>query len=271
MNRKYLYLLLFSAIIIVFGACTPQRNLIYFQNDVHKDSTYTYVYPKDKSEFEKPYTLTENDELYINIICADDENAALFGKITTTASYGANEISIYMNSYTIDSKGYLTIPALEPMYLKGLTLEQAKNKIEEAAHMIAYDAVVICKLVNFKIEILGEINRPGKYSFAQDKVSIYDVIATGGDLTYFANRKLIRIIRKEKSKDVIYTLDLRNADVLQDPNYYLKSGDIVYVEPNRVTRGFHNFNTPMGTIASSLSIISTAISLVLLILTLKNR
>jgi polysaccharide export outer membrane protein len=272
MNRKYLVLLLPLTVVIVFASCTPQRNLVYFQNDTSKDSLYTYVYPKDKSEFLQPYTLTENDELYVNVLSTDNLTQEMFGRIMTTGSYGASEISIYMNSYTIDSKGNISVPGMNPIHLKGLTLEEARQKIEEEAReSIANDIVVICKLVNFRIEVLGEVVRAGKYTYYQDKVSIFDVIASAGDLTYHANRKSVKIIRKENNRDVIYVLDLRRADILQEPNYYLKSGDIVYVEPNKVTKSFANFNIPMSTIASSLSIVSTAISLIILVVTLKNK
>ena len=273
MKRNPSHFLLFAATltIIIFGACTPQKQLIYFQNDTPIDSTYSYVYPKDKSEFSQPYTLTETDELYIHIISPDEDNQTMLGQITTSITYGASETSIYTSSYTIDSKGNITLPALDPIYVKGLTLEEARATIEATVREIALDAVVICKLVNFRVNILGEINRPGKYSFYQDKVSIFDIIATAGDMTYFANRTSVKIIRKEKNKDVIYTLDLRSADILQNPNYFLKSGDIVYVEPNKKTKAFSNFNIPMGTIASSLSVVSAAISLVLLVIALKNK
>ena len=272
MKQNSSHFLLFAVMfaIIILAGCTSQSKLIYFQNDTPPDSTYSYIYPRDKTEFSQPYTLTETDELYIHIISPDEDNQAMLGQITTAINYGANETSIYLSSYTIDTRGNITIPALDPIYVKGLTLEEARATIEKAVREIALDAVVICKLVNFRVNILGEIGRPGKYSFYQDKVSIFDVLATAGDMTYFANRSSIKIIRKEKNKDVIYTLDLLNANILQDPNYFLKSGDIVYVEPNKTTKAFSNFNIPMGTIASSLSIVSTAVSLVLLVIALKK-
>jgi polysaccharide export outer membrane protein len=126
-------------------------------------------------------------------------------------------------------------------------------------------------LVNFKIKILGEVNRPSTYNFTQYRVNIFDVLAAAGDITYFGNKKSVKIIRKANNKDVIYNLDVRNADILQNPNYYLQSGDIVYVEPNKGTKAFNNFNIPMSTIAGSLSIISTGISLILTILLLRDR
>ncbi|MDR1847785.1 MAG: polysaccharide biosynthesis/export family protein [Bacteroidales bacterium] len=271
MEQKSLRLLLFLAIILLLGACTPQKNLIYFQSDTPKDSVYTYVYPKDKSEFVQPYTLTENDELFVNVMCGSEQTREDFKVLSSTVNYSMNETALYMTSFTIDSKGYISFPIIGEIYLKGLTLEEARVLIEEKVQEYAYDAIVTCKLVNFRVEILGEINRPNVYTFSKDKVSIFDVISTAGDLTYHANRKAIKIIRKENNRDIIYTLDLRRADILQDPNFFLKSGDIVFVEPNKVTKDFANFNIPMSTIASSLSIISTAISLVLLILTIKGN
>ncbi|MDR1006878.1 MAG: polysaccharide biosynthesis/export family protein [Bacteroidales bacterium] len=264
---KFSFLIL---LIIAFGACTPQKKLIYFQSDTPKDSVYSYIYPKDKSEFVEPYRLTSNDELYINVVTDDERNQKMFGAVSSI-NYGANETSIYMNSYKIDDKGYITFPAVGPVYLKGMTIEEARQTLEEKAREYDLNAIVICKLVNFRVDILGEVNRPGRYNFYQDKVSIFTAIATAGDLTYHAKRTAVKIVRKENNKDIIYTLNVNNADILQNPNYFLKSGDIIFVEPNKATKNFSNFNIPMSTIASSLSIISTAITVILLVLQLKDK
>jgi polysaccharide biosynthesis/export protein len=41
------------------------------------------------------------------------------------------------------------------------------------------------------------------------------------------------IIREEKEQKIITRIDLNSTELLTSPYYYLRSNDIVYVEPNK--------------------------------------
>ena len=97
--------------------------------------------------------------------------------------------------------------------MKGLSIEEARNKIEKKVAEWIVDPVVICKMVSFKISILGDVNRPGTYTFYQDNVSIFDVVSAAGDLSYYGNREEVKIIRKTSTYDEIIKVDLRDVDV----------------------------------------------------------
>ena len=51
------------------------------------------------------------------------------------------------------------------------------------------------------------------------------------DLTSFANRNAVKIIRTEGEKNTVVTIDLTSKDILSSPYYYLQPNDVIYVEP----------------------------------------
>jgi polysaccharide export outer membrane protein len=87
------------------------------------------------------------------------------------------------------------------------------------------------KLANFNVTLLGEFHRPGKYNIYQDRINLFQAISMGGDLTDFANRNRIALIRQTEKGSKIHRLDLTDKFIIESDFYYLKPNDIVYVEP----------------------------------------
>lgn len=260
-NYKYL---LYILVCVFFASCTPQKDLMYFQLKEGQDTAkvYKYNYPNGQSNYSPNYLLEERDVLYIQIKSSVDvESNKMFsdGNQNYTTQ---NESSIYLNSYIIDNNGEINLPVIGKIKLKGLSVEGARKKIEEKVSEWIVDPIVICKMVSFKISILGDVNRPGTYTFYQDNVSIFDVVSAAGDLTYYGNREEVKIIRKTSTEDQIIKVDLRDADILKNPIYYLQPGDIVYVRSNKTTKSLSYFSQPLSTITSSLSLITTIVTLI---------
>lgn len=248
--------------IMIFASCTPQKELSYFQQPKQQqDKVFTYTYPQGQTNYAPKYLLEEKDVLYIQIKSSVDVESNKMFSDNNQVYATQNESGIYLNSYIIDNNGEINLPIVGKILLKGLTVEGARQKIEDKVAEWIVKPVVICKMVNYKISILGDVNRPGSYTFYQDNVSIFDVIAAAGDLTYYGKRKDVKIIRKTSAEDIIITLDLRNAALLQDPQYYLQPGDIVYVNANKMTKSFTYFSQPLSTITASLSLITTIATL----------
>jgi len=256
-------ILFFGSILLFFASCTSQKNLMYFQQNEGIDTTYyKYNYPEGQSNYSPNYLLEERDVLYITIKSSvDAESNKLFSDQNSVYAT-QNESGIYLNSYVIDRNGEINLPVVGKIYLKGLSIEQARSKIEKKVAEWIVDPVVICKMVSFKVSILGDVNRPGTYTFYQDNVSIFDVISSAGDLTYYGNRAEVKIVRKTSKQDEIITVDLRKADILKNPIYYLQPGDIIYIRSNKTTKSLSYFSQPLSTITSSLSLITTIFTLV---------
>jgi polysaccharide export outer membrane protein len=54
-----------------------------------------------------------------------------------------------------------------------------------------------------------------------------------GDLTIYGKRNNVLLLRKEFGKKVVRRINLNSEAVLSSPFYYLKSNDVIYIEPSK--------------------------------------
>ena len=71
--------------------------------------------------------------------------------------------SLYLNGSTINSLGMIEIPVIGKIFLLGQNLEEAKISVQKVVDEYLQDAIVIVKLANFQITILGEVNNAGTF------------------------------------------------------------------------------------------------------------
>ena len=108
---------------------------------------------------------------------------------------------------------------------------------------------LIVKLSNFNLTVLGEVTRPGMYKVYQSQINLFEAMALAGNMTNFAKKSDVKIIRQTDHGSEIVTVDMGQADILSSPYYYLKPNDIVYVEPLKIKQwGFTTF--PYSTVFS---------------------
>ena len=139
--------------------------------------------------------------------------------------------SLYLNGSTINSAGKIEIPVIGEIYLLGQDLEKAKISIQKAVDEYLKNAIVIVKLANFQVTILGEVNNAGTFPVFKESVTIFEALAMAGDLSDYANRQKIKIVRTHNNKKNIYNVDLTDQQLLLSDFYYLRNDDMLYVEP----------------------------------------
>jgi polysaccharide export outer membrane protein len=173
------------------------------------------------------------DVLFVRVLSSNDKSYEFFNVETNTNSSANNTsmASLYLNGSTINSKGVIEIPIIGEIYLLGKNLEEAKISIQKVVEEYLQDAIVIVKLANFQVTILGEVNKPGTFPVFKENVTIFEALALAGDLSDYANRQKIKIVRTYNNKKKIYTIDLTNQQLLLSDFYYLRNNDMIYVEP----------------------------------------
>ena len=197
---------------IVFASCTSQKKLIYLQekaNNISGNNVYVNKSPD--------YHLRANDILFIKIVSINPENTDLFngGEASSNSIYQfQNEIGIYLNSYTISDSGYINFPIAGNIFLRNLTIIEAQKEVQKVMEKYLKNATVVVKLANFRVSIIGDIDRPGVYYFYQDKVNILEAIAKAGDLTPYGNRYRVMLIRKTEVGDKVSMIDLTDRNLL---------------------------------------------------------
>lgn len=143
------------------------------------------------------------------------------------AAYGP-EISF---GYLVDTEGKINIPTLGTVGVGGLTLLQIHQRVTEMLGAYLENPSVDVRLLNFKVTLLGEVLRPGILRLSNQRTTILEAISASGDLTPFANRRSVVVVREMEGQRSYYRLDLTRADIFASPAFYLRQNDMIYIEP----------------------------------------
>jgi polysaccharide export outer membrane protein len=262
MKKTGFLLLLFA---IMMASCVPQKKMLFLKDAQMAAANVSKEYVNDRAV---TYKLQPGDNLFIRVMNTIDERsaAALMGDNSGGRSYLSSDASIYLQSYTLDDEGCIEMPLTGKIELRNLTVDEAKERLQTELDKYVNQTTIIVKLSNFNLTVLGEVSHPGMYKVYQSQINIFEAIALAGNVTNFAKREEVRIIRQTDNGSEIITVDLGQADVLSSPYYYLKPNDIIYVEPLKIKQwGFTTF--PYSTV---LSITSMAVTFITLYLNIKK-
>jgi len=124
---------------------------------------------------------------------------------------------------------------LGDIFAAGLTQKQLENNITKLLidKKLLFDPIVTARFLNFRVTVLGEVNRPGIVYVPSEQISILEAIGDAGDLTIYGLRDNVILIRQEGGEKLIKRLNLNSSKILQSPYYFLKSNDVIYVEPGK--------------------------------------
>jgi len=199
-----------------------------------QDKKFEEGRPTEVVNRSKPYRLQINDVISVKVKSATDSKIADIFNITNEAvSTAANPGALYMDGYSIDSYGRITLPILGSVEVKGLTLEIAQDSIQNRANKYLNQATALVKLVSFKITVLGEVKNPGYHYVYNNQVTILEALGLAGDLTNVGNRENIKLIRPTPNGSEVTLLDITDPGLLRSPYFFLMPNDVLYVEPLR--------------------------------------
>jgi len=120
------------------------------------------------------------------------------------------------------------------------------------------------RFLNYKITVIGEVQRPGTFSIPTDKLSAFEAIGLAGDITVFGRRDNVLVVREINGERRFGKLNLQDPNVFLSPYYYLQQNDLVVVDVGRNKAAANNQNTFQTiSIATGLaSIIAVFISII---------
>ena len=130
----------------------------------------------------------------------------------------------------VDAEGYVVLPKIGRIQLKGLTCPEAAAMLALEYGKFLVNPIVVVKVLNKEITILGDVVVPGSYTLDKEVYTISEIIAKAKGLDQFANPKKIQLIRN----DTNYNVNL--AELKSDRAYRLvvQPDDIIYVPSKRV-------------------------------------
>lgn len=226
MRSKFIY---YTLILVISTSCS-RRNLIYF-SDIDSQSGYS-VQVNDTVEPE----IQSDDLLRITVSSLNPESNLLFnsGILQPTGNLSTNVISQLNEGYLVDKNGEINFPVLGQVKLGGLTKEQALQEMTFRLKEYVKNPIVNLRFMNFKVTVIGEVNRPSTFTVETEKITILEALGLAGDMTAFGKRENVLIIREKNGVRSANRLNLNEKDILGSPFYYLEQNDVVYVEPDKI-------------------------------------
>lgn len=226
-KRPISFRLISLSLLVILSSCY-KRNLVYF-SDLPQSTDYTtkitnYVAPK----------IQPDDILSISVSSLNPESNVLFNNILLPTTTGnTNVIADKLNEgYLVDKEGNINFPVIGKVNLVGLSKEQATEKMTGLIKEHVKNPIVNIRFLNFKVTVIGEVFKPATFTVPTEKINVLEALGLAGDMTAFARRENVLIIREKDGVRSTARINLNNKDVLTSPYFYLQQNDIVYVEPN---------------------------------------
>lgn len=243
-----------GAALMLLGSCSSSKsNLAYFR-DITSE-TEVVALPKVE-----PVKISPEDELFITVTSSEAAATAHFN-LPSTNPATQKDLNIYQSprqlTYIVNSKGDISFPQLGTLHVAGMTTEQLQADLQTRISKWVEDPTVTVRLLNYRVNVLGEVNRPGAINVSNNRYTILDALADAGDMTPYGERQGVLLIREENGTQKRVLLDITSSDLLTSEYYYLQPNDYIYVKPNKVREGNAKYDSNKS---YKLSMISTVVS-----------
>lgn len=97
--------------------------------------------------------------------------------------------------------------------------------------------------MNFRVNVLGEVARPGQIKVDRQRFSVLDALAAAGSMTDYGNRTNVLVVRENNGKAEYHYFDLTKSDITSSPYYYLQQNDVVMVAPTETKESNARYDT----------------------------
>lgn len=257
--KKNSFIILLAGVALL-ASCTSQRRVAYFRgvDAASADSINAHFNNIHEAR------ICVGDMLSIIVSGLDPTAVAPFNlPVVGYERPGSDQLysSPTLQAYLVDVEGNIDFPVAGKIHLAGLTKSQAIERIHESLSPYLKDIIVTIKFLNYKVSVIGEVQRPGQYSISNERVTVLDALAMAGDMSIYGKRNNVLVIRENDGKMEFARLDLNTDEVFTSPYYFLQQNDVLYVEPNNVKAiSGLNISLYLSAITTLASVVSVTIS-----------
>lgn len=255
--------------VLLMSGCVSTKKIVYFQDPdelYHQARQITQQYEM---------RIKPADQVLIKVTCSEPDLLAIFAQDVIVGNTGGSMSNISSGTqgsmsnvygYTVNNAGVITLPAVGPVNVAGLTSDEAARRVEDAikSAKLINDPKVTVRLLNARVAVLGAVKSPQVVSLTSERNTILDVLSHCGDIGDTGLRQKVSLYREENGVRKKYEIDLTNADVFNSEAFYVQQNDLIYVEPNKSqTVKSSAFYTFLGAGASIISVISAIVTIVM--------
>ncbi len=237
------------------ASCASKKDILYIQ-DASQNNGSKLVY--------QDITIQPNDILKIDIESFEPLAAIPYNKKSSQGLQNQNLDIMKLDGYIVSKDNTIKVPILGEISTQNKTTNQLEDfiskKLVREGHLS--DARVSVSLLNAKVTVLGEVNRPGTFNYTDQSMTILQALGYAGDLTIEGKRDDILMTREENGVRKITHIDLTSADFMNSEFYFIKPNDLIIVNQNDPRVKNAGFIKNVGTV---LTIASLALSITILL------
>ena len=251
---RNLFLLLL--INFLFFSCSFKNQLTYINNGKEDDLSKINYRVKDYIEI--------GDVLKIDVRTVIVEVSSPYNNLEKF--YGNQDPNkLILDGYKVAKDSTINYPIIGKIPVVGFTTNELVDKLRNiliSQGQLTNPHITVNK-VNSKFTVLGEVRIPGTYFNYENQINIFQALGFAGDLLITAKRKNVKLVRQENGLRKTYKFSLNDNQIFDKPYYYIKSNDVIIIEPNYSKIKSAGF---IGSPASIASISSLVLSITLLLI-----
>lgn len=241
---------------ITLVGCSDLKKVTYFNDLGAQESTPSSI-------LQDP-VIQQNDLLSITVSSLNPQASAIFNtpnestpQTNQATAYGNNTLTV---GYLVSLNGDIQFPVLGTIHVEGMTKTQLSKLLVKQLtdKKLLVDPIVTLRFLNYRVSVLGEVTRPGIYTTPSEKITILEALGMAGDITIYGKKDNVLLIREKSSGEkIVARLNLNSKSILTSPYYYLKSNDVVYVEPvkDKLARERNQYILPIIISLTTLAIV----------------
>ena len=246
-------------LVLFLFSCASRKDIVYYQG-------IDGIAPSEKSI---SYEIKiQPDDLLMIIVSAEDPEIAMPFNLKSVSMVSPSKQDLVrgqetMQLYLADANGFIEFPVLGKLKVSGLTRSEVLQLLQQKIGVYIKNPMINLRIMNFKVSVQGEVNSPGTYPVASDRITLIEALTMAKDLTIYGKRNNILVIREIDGVKSYNRVDITKADFINSPFYYLAQNDVVYVEPNKNKINGAAIGPNTGVIISISSLLITLITLII--------
>ena len=239
--------------VVLLASCGTTRQYTYLKN-ITKDTTIKNFVTND---FESK--IVAGDQISIKATSLSPAEDEQFNK--AAAQFGGLETGGL--GYQVDADGKVQLHRLGKVVVAGMTRQALEEKLETDLLAFMKEPIVNVQYLNHKVTVMGAVGQPQVIQMPEEQLNIFEVLIKSGDITETGMKNRVMVIREENNDKKVRYLNLEDQAVFNNPWFYLRPNDIVYV-PDDLSQKLKDERRQKMT--TTLALVTTAMSISLFVI-----
>ncbi len=211
-------------LVLTILSLTVSSCKVFYPNFLFRDTKDFYYYELQEVDYQKQVILPK-DRISFSLYTRDGFNLIdIIGGGASGGGTGDDE------GYLVKDDGYVELPVLGELYVKGYTRLELEKLLEEKYSVWYNDPFIQLTVTNNRAYIFSGIGGASIFSLPEENTTLLHVIASIGGIGSESKSYKIKIIRGDYDSPSIKVIDFSTIAGLKDADFVVLPNDIIVIE-----------------------------------------